>query len=134
MKRNLIFIGILFFIVSNLFAQSETLQYSGEIGSLPITMNLTYTFVKKYKCKEYTEYSGYYYYNKYKKSISISGSFNPCGVGGGDPNKAIFLSETSEGLNTGAFELYCVTCDKMTGFWESPDGKKKLKVTLTKVK
>ena len=133
--KKIIFVSIfvLPLLISSLYAQTSTIFYSGEIGNIAITMHLTFKMSKKYKCKDYTEYSGFYYYNKYKKSILIEGSFNPCGVEAANPDKPQYLRETYNGECTGSFELFGLTGNRVTGFWESPDGKKKLKVVLTKV-
>jgi len=49
--------------------------FKGEIGGMPITMELNYTGIVD--CDQYQHYvDGWYYYDKYKKKIPLTGIYN----------------------------------------------------------
>ncbi|MCS6935091.1 MAG: RsiV family protein [Chitinophagales bacterium] len=90
-------------------------KFIGKIGDLDVSMDLY---------KDDTLFQGSYYYDKVGILLNITGSYN-----GGN---GIILEETDdEGSSTGRFEISITDDGVITGYWTSPDKRKKLPVSLT---
>ncbi|MFN3316129.1 MAG: hypothetical protein ACK40K_04905 [Raineya sp.] len=129
--KKLAFIVFMLFLSKIAFAQKQGMhEYSGTIaGKYPITMQLEVSFDSRY-----ATYSGTCYYNNVGKRIQLSGGFDSQGMNGANPDAEDYISEFSDGKNTGAFIFRRSSIGKqqLNGFWESPQGKR-MSVSLRKV-
>jgi hypothetical protein len=76
------------------------------------------------------QYSGYYYYDKYRKHITLRGYFNAQGMGGATDDPEVEIAEFINGKKTGVFIGRFDASGNFSGDWESFDPQRQLPFNL----